>query len=257
MKKVILGIVGVIVVLGLAIGVKIYVFPEPTNLELTFEGMEESGKASIKGNDIQYDGDDKEVLDFIASLKYEISPNKNLSNYDDVEVKVIFDEKARKEANVELESTSRTYQVRGLEETPEQKAERVEIIDGHEVPRDWELEDEDKKAYIEYLKQLENAEDELVEEKGAYTEWMKGNSKEETKKENKEFLTKDYANNSTVAFKRANEYGLTSSQEFKVQPIIKKIKRLAKNVYLRGLNKTPFLERRWKNEIICRTGKYT
>ena len=104
MKKVILGIVGVIVVLGLAIGVKIYVFPEPThldvlsNLELTFEGMEESGKASIKGNDIQYDGDDKEVLDFIASLKYEISPNKNLSNYDDVEVKVIFDEKARKEA---------------------------------------------------------------------------------------------------------------------------------------------------------------
>ena len=60
MKKVILGIVGVIVVLGLAIGVKIYVFPEPThldvlsNLELTFEGMEESGKASIKGNDIQY-----------------------------------------------------------------------------------------------------------------------------------------------------------------------------------------------------------
>ena len=47
MKKVILGIVGVIVVLGLAIGVKIYVFPEPThldvlsNLELTFEGMEE------------------------------------------------------------------------------------------------------------------------------------------------------------------------------------------------------------------------
>ena len=53
-----------------------------------------------------------------------ISPNKNLSNYDDVEVKVIFDEKARKEANVELESTSRTYQVRGLEETPEQKAER-------------------------------------------------------------------------------------------------------------------------------------
>lgn len=216
MKKVILGIVGVIVVLGLAIGVKIYVFPEPThldvlsNLELTFEGMEESGKASIKGNDIQYDGDDKEVLDFIASLKYEISPNKNLSNYDDVEVKVIFDEKARKEANVELESTSRTYQVRGLEETPEQKAERVEIIDGHEVPRDWELEDEDKKAYIEYLKQLENAEDELVEEKGAYTEWMKGNSKEETKKENKEFLTKDYANNSTVAFKRANEYGLTS-----------------------------------------------
>ena len=50
------------------------------------------------------------------------------------------------------------------------------------MPRDWELEDEDKKAYIEYLKQLENAEDELVEEKGAYTEWMKGNSKEETKK---------------------------------------------------------------------------
>ena len=31
MKKVILGIVGVIVVLGLAIGVKIYVFPEPTH----------------------------------------------------------------------------------------------------------------------------------------------------------------------------------------------------------------------------------
>ena len=169
MKKVILGIVGVIVVLGLAIGVKIYVFPEPThldvlsNLELTFEGMEESGKASIKGNDIQYDGDDKEVLDFIASLKYEISPNKNLSNYDDVEVQLIFDEKARKEANVELESTSRTYQVRGLEETPEQKAERVEII-----------------------------------------------------------LTKEYANNSSVAFKRANEYGFTSSQEFKVQPIIEK-----------------------------------
>ena len=240
MKKVILGIVGVIVVLGLAIGVKIYVFPEPThldvlsNLELTFEGMEESGKASIKGNDIQYDGDDKEVLDFIASLKYEISPNKNLSNYDDVEVKVIFDEKARKEANVELESTSRTYQVRGLEETPEQKAERVEIIDGHEVPRDWELEDEDKKAYIEYLKQLENAEDELVEEKGAYTEWMKGNSKEETKKENKEFLTEDYANNSTVAFKRANEYGLTSSQEFKVQPIIKKDKTIGYECIFKG-----------------------
>lgn len=154
MKKVILGIVGVIVVLGLAIGVKIYVFPEPThldvlsNLELTFEGMEESGKASIKGNDIQYDGDDKEVLDFIASLKYEISPNKNLSNYDDVEVQLILMKKARKEANVELESTSRTYQVRGLEETPEQKAERVEIIDGHEVPRDWELEDEDKKPIL-------------------------------------------------------------------------------------------------------------
>ena len=184
--------------------------------------MEESGKASIKGNDIQYDGDDKEVLDFIASLKYEISPNKNLSNYDDVEVQLIFDEKARKEANVELESTSRTYQVRGLEETPEQKAERVEIIDEHEVPRDWELEDEDKKAYIEYLKQLENAEDGLVEEKGAYTEWMKGNSKEETKKGNKKFLTKEYANNSSVAFKRANEYGFTSSQEFKVQPIIEK-----------------------------------
>lgn len=41
---------------------------------------------------------------------------ENLSNYDDVEVKRFLMVKARKEANVELESTSRTYQVRGLEE---------------------------------------------------------------------------------------------------------------------------------------------
>lgn len=226
MKKIVLGIVGLFIVLGVSVGIKLYFFPEPTqldvlsNLELSYQGMEGQGTASIKGNDIQYNGDDKEVIDFIESLNYEISPKKNLSNYDDVVVKVLFNETAMKEANVELDSASRTYQVRGLEETPEQKSERVEVIDGHEVPRDWELEDEDKKAYIEYLKQLENAGDDLVEEKGAYTEWIKGNSKEETKKKNKEFLTKDYANNSSVAYKRAVEYGLTSSQEFKVQPII-------------------------------------
>ena len=56
----------------------------------------------------------------------------------------------------------------------------------------------------------------------------------ETKKENKEFLTKDYANNSTVAFKRANEYGLTSSQEFKVQPIIKKDKTIGYECIFKG-----------------------
>lgn len=226
MKKALM-VVGVILcILGLSVFVKVKLFPEPVeinvleNLELEYTGIQGEGTAKVIGNDIQYDGNDQKVFDFLDSIEYTIEPNKNLSNYEDVKVSIKYDEKLKEEANVELVTIQQSFQVTGLEETPEQKAERVEVVDGVEVPRDWEMNDEEKQAYIDMMKQIEEQGDGMMEEDGVNVQWTQGTSDAETHKSNKKFLFEDYANNTNITYQRASEYGMTSSQEFMIKPIM-------------------------------------
>lgn len=226
MKKIILGILGIFLFLGTAVAVKVFLFPEPvildatSNLVMDFNGVNGEGVASVKENPIVYDGNKKSVLNIINSIEYDISPSRNLSNYDDITVTVKADDEEAEKANVVLKNTQKKFQVRGLEETQEQKEELYDTVDGYEIPKSWNLSDEEKQAYIEYQKQIESGQGEMLPDYGVQDIWNKGTSKEESHKKNQKFYVSECGNNSEVAFKRATEYGEDSSQEYKVVPII-------------------------------------
>lgn len=226
MKKFLLGIALVFGTLFIVIVIKLCFFPAPitldgfSHLNIVFEGQDGKGTAKVSGNDFAYSGNDQDILEFLETVEYEIEPNTNLNNYDSVTVTLKFSEDDRKKANVEFKSREQIFKVAGLEVSEEQKAKTTENIDGVDIPKSWELSEEEKQAYVDYVHGLEADENETLEEQGVQAAWEKGTATEETKKENKKFYTKDYNGSSTVAYKRANEYGMTSSQEFRVIPFV-------------------------------------
>lgn len=226
MKKIVIIFIFAIVFFASIIGIKLIFFPEPVVLDVTsglvleFTGVTGDGIANIKENKIDYEGSNRYVQDIIDNLTYEIEPQRNLSNFDEITVTVKIDEESLNKANVTLKNTVKKYQVRGLEETLEQKQKLYDIVDGIEIPKAWGLTDEEKESYVEYQKQIEANQGEIIQDFGVQNSWQKGISEKETSKSSKKFYIEDTGNNSDIAYKRANEYGMDSSQEYKIIPII-------------------------------------
>lgn len=206
------------------------------NMKIHYSGWNHSGKAEVE-NKIQYTGNDETIIDFIDSISYKIQPNKNLSNGDSITVKVVYTKDLYKLANVEFKSEQKKFKVHGLEENErevitntetvesedgneEKKTTQSYVYDGVEIPASWNLTEEEKQQYIAYMKGIQN--DTQMDESGVQENWMQGESEQVTKRKDADFLVKDYLDNAVSCYEDAFAYGNTSSQKFKIEPIIEK-----------------------------------
>ena len=182
------------------------------SFDLTYTGNNGLGKIEIeKLSDKDYD-----------YLKFDINPNSNLSNGDQVLVKVKNSNIDLLKHGVILKNKEKSFTVCGLREV-----EYTYPYDKGEA----ESSEKEKKEYEEYWNKQAcddcskgNVEiDQEEKENGTAPitkEWEQGKSKEITYKKDKDFFTVEYGNNSIETFKTANLYGENSSQQYRIEPII-------------------------------------
>lgn len=207
------------------------------NCHLSFKGIDESGVAEISSSDILYQGNDEATKQLLNDLVYEVSPKKGLSNGDEVIVKLRYSQALMELSTIRFKEDEMKFKVNGLASSDRQKINSlivvkdqegndVEVetehflIDGVEIPTYWNLTDDEIQAYINSVKQSEQSPSSISENVGVEDPWIQGESNETTERKSADFITADYLNNSITAYKQAYQYGIESSQEFKIQPII-------------------------------------
>lgn len=204
------------------------------NMKIEYTGWNGSGKANVE-NTIDYTGNNESVKKFIDSISYKITPNKDLTNGDTITVELKYTKDAYKLANVSLTKEKKKFRVEGLlsgehevitkkekvvqDGEEKEKVSQSYVYDGVEIPAEWNLTEEEKQKYIAYV-QGSNQSD-SSEDPGAEQSWFQGESEQVTHREDADFLTKDYLDNAISCYKDAYNYGATSSQRFKIDPIMK------------------------------------
>ena len=203
------------------------------NMEIEYTGWNGSGKAKVE-NKIDYTGNNEAVKKFIDSISYKISPNEDLMNGDMITVELKYTKDALKLANVQLTEEKKEFRVQGLlsgehevvtkKEMFEQNGEEKEkfsqsyVYDGVEIPAEWNLTEEEKQKYIAYVQG--NSQDDSLKDPGAEQQWFQGESETVTHRDDADFLVKDYLDNAISCYQDAYNYGATSSQRFKIDPIV-------------------------------------
>lgn len=208
------------------------------NIEIKTIGWNKKAKVEVIRNKVHYTGNDETVQKLIRSLSYSVKDNKNLKNGDKVTINLVYDKNLVELANVKFDRTEYTYKVHGLNNdnrsvktiTKNQKdantgenidvAEQIITIDGVEIPASWNLSEEEIQDYVSYMKGMENTGD-APDETGIKDEWIQGDSDVKTNRKNAKYFTKDYNNNDVDCYQAAYNYGQSSSQLYKVIPIIK------------------------------------
>ena len=182
-------------------------------IDIEFSGLNGNGNAKI----IYIDEQKKDDI-----FNFKIEPNESLSNDDVIKVKVENTKFELLKHKILLKDTEKEYIVSGLKNSK---------FTYQNEPKNSQSSVEDEKKYEEYWKnkycedcENENVEiDENEEENGTAPltqEWSKGESETETNRKDSEFYVVDYGNNAIETFKQANTYGMESSQEYKVEPIV-------------------------------------
>ena len=182
-------------------------------MQLQFSGLDGNGKAKI----VYVDDAEKDEL-----LKFKIEPNDRLSNDDTVMIKVMNSKYELLKNKIILKDLKKEYVVTGLKDTK---------FSYPNEPSKNDSSDKDIKDYEAYWNNnfCEDCEDDEIEinkdekENGTAPvtkEWSKGESENTTNKKDTDFFVVDYGNNSIETFKQANNFGLDSSQEYKIEPIV-------------------------------------
>lgn len=208
------------------------------NVEIKTTGWNKKAKVVIVSHKVHYTGNDETVQKLIHSLSYSVKDNKNLKNGDRVTINLIYDKKLAELANVKFDKTEYTYKVHGLSNdnrsvktiTKNKKdantgenvdvAEQIITIDGVEIPASWNLSEEEIQDYVSYMKGMEDT-DNTPDETGVKDDWIQGDSDVKTNRKNAKYYTKDYNNNDVNCYQAAYNYGQSSSQLYKVIPVIK------------------------------------
>lgn len=208
------------------------------NIEITVKGWNKSGSVNIKKGKITYSGKDETIDKLIDSISYKSDVHSNLKNGDLITVTFDYNTDYYDITNVSFKRDSYTYKVHGLhkknvkvktekssyvdEKTGKTKTKESEtyIIDGVEIPVAWNLSEEEMQDYISYVKSCED-ESNVPAEETKKKQWMQGTSKTKTHRNNSKFKLKKYNNNASECYQAAYEYGNTSSQKYKIVPIIK------------------------------------
>ena len=207
------------------------------NIEIKFSGWNGAGNAEVIKNDIPFDQENEAASRFIESIDYVITPNGNLSNGDIVEVRVRFNDEYREMAGLKVLNEKKEYKVTGLvgekvisktedsyivdaEGNKKNDWQSIEIIDGIKIPSSWGLSDEEKQLYVEYQKKLAQDKNETGENDPAVIGWQQGENKNQTRRKTTSFWFEDYDKDEIKTYYAAIEYGKTSSQKYKVEPIM-------------------------------------
>lgn len=208
------------------------------HLEIKETGWQKSGKLKIMSHTIDYTGDDETVFKFIDSIEFHIKNNKELKNGDKVKIYVTYNEDYKQLSNISLNKTEYTYKVHKLRKnnkkvktiTEKKKdettgemvdvADQIITIDGVDIPASWNLSNEEMQDYVDYVKNSEDGSTTTSDETGVEDHWIQGESETKTNRKSAKYYTKDYNNSDTGCYHAAYEYGSSSSQKFKVNPIL-------------------------------------
>ena len=175
------------------------------NLVVKQSGYNGEGKIELDTSKIKYP-DKNYISNFTKTIKYHVYPDKNLSNGEKVKIYITYDKNYAKKKNISIAKKSKTIKIKKLKEG-------YEIYKGLQVPRGLSKEEKEelyKTQMAPSIKEEENhgAEDaniSVTEEEETY----QGKLQTETHKKNKTF---DYFND-------AYNYGLQSSQKFRVDTV--------------------------------------
>ena len=175
------------------------------NIKIECTGLSGEGIIEVASNDIKVKS--KKYDEFLNKMTYSIAPNNNLKNDDIVTITVIYDDALRKKLHINVINEKKQYKVDKLDE----------MIDGIRVPG--YLSDSEKKEYIEAAKYRP-----ANPGPGRVYTYEKGESKTKTNYENRTF----------IAYKAAHSYGLSSSQEFLVVPLVDDSYKVTYRVVFKG-----------------------
>ena len=209
------------------------------NLEISVSGWNGAGSAEVSSNKIAYDEEDEAMQRFVESLDYVIDPADGLSNGDTVTVRVRYNDEYRRLANLTIANDFKEFVVSGLdgedivsysedhfvvdgEGNIRNDWQSVEVIDGIEIPSSWGLSDEEKELYVQYQKIVngDTEKDTAENEDAAAVGWMQGESESTTNRQTSSFWFSDYNDDSIKTYDAAYIYGNTSSQRYRISPIM-------------------------------------
>ncbi len=222
------------------------------NIKITQHGWNGSGYISVKKGTISYDGNDETIKKLIKSIDYKINNNSKLSNGDKVKITFSCNSDYKELSDVKFKKKSYIYTISDLqddnrtirndervvvnEDTGESKTVYTEtmIVDGVEIPMDWNLSDDEIQDYVAYIKSMNS--DEVTEESEVKVKqnWTKGTSKKKTYRKKSNFYFTDYNNNSSECYQAAYEYGNGSSQKYKIEPILEEEKTIGYKCIFKG-----------------------
>lgn len=179
------------------------------NIVMDFSGVNGDGKAKVLSNHLELDSSNENYTKFSQSLTYQIEPSEGLWNGDEIRVTVSYNESYRKIAGLQPINPEMVCVTEGLE-TPK--------LSSDTVPSSMQYEGVDE-VFKAYMDAIENAPDDEPEADLSGI-WITGQDPEAPKKEQQEFLFEDYTDYMNDAFDQAKEYGRTSSQNYRVQPVM-------------------------------------
>lgn len=179
------------------------------NIVMEYSGENGSGLAKVKSNDLGLDPSNENYQKFSESLSYAVDPSKDLWNGNEVHVSVSYNEGYCQAAGLKPINPEAVFMVEGLQ-TPKLSSDTV-------PPAMQDEEGQDVfKAYMDAIEKTP----EDAPEADLSGMWITGQNSEAPKKDSKVFLFEDYNAYSSDAFDQAKEYGRTSSQNYRVQPVM-------------------------------------
>lgn len=207
------------------------------SFQISFKGIDESGVAEVLNTDIEYDGKNEATQKLLDGLVFDISKEKGLSNGDEVIVKLRYSQGLLDLSDICFKENEKVIKVSGLASSDRQKVNSsvivkdkegndVEVqtehflIDGVEIPTYWNLSDEEIQAYVNSVKQNEQNPTDSNDSPAIEDSWIQGESDAITERQSADFLSENYLNNAITTYNQAYQYGIESSQEFKVEPIM-------------------------------------
>lgn len=177
------------------------------NIVMKFSGVNGEGKAKVQENRLDLDMNDENYRKFAESLTYTIEPSRNLWNGSKVQVTVNYPRSLSEAAQLDPVETKTVFQVEGL---------KIPVFDEQEIPESMKEKDQDRELYQQYMEALSIQDDQA--DLGSI--WISGEYPEAEKKQSRTFLFEDYTEYQNDAFDQAKEYGRTSSQQYRVAPVM-------------------------------------
>lgn len=177
-------------------------------ISIEVSGYNGDGKAKINTDNTPYPSK-RYIKKFYETISYVVSPNKELKNGDKVTVTIKYDESYASRKNITIKRKSRTFKISSLKKGYEE-------YKGVKVPLGLSKEEKEKLYQSGMASKVsdENKNPEDTKDDGVYISEdelvYKGQLDTETHKANQTF---DYYND-------AYNYGLQSSQSFKIETIV-------------------------------------
>ena len=177
-------------------------------ISIEASGYNGDGEAKVNTDNVPYPSK-RYIKKFYETISYVVSPNKELKNGDKVTVTIKYDESMASRKNITIKRKSKTFKISSLKKGYEE-------YKGVKVPLGLSKEEKEKLYQSGMASKVsdENKNPEDTKDDGVYISEdelvYKGQLDTETRKANQTF---DYYND-------AYNYGLQSSQSFKIETIV-------------------------------------